>query len=167
MSLDNIQLSPQLMQDLYRNSLVDLNPAKPGAASPQPRENGYLGNNKKAVTILVDAPGCSYLAEDDLNFLLGILTACKLSMDDVALLNMANAAVRDLAALNQLLNPSRIFLFGLSPAALQLPLVFPHYQVQQYNGQVFLAAPALAQLRDDKAEKMKLWGCLKTIFQIS
>lgn len=165
MSLDNIQLSPIMVQDLFRNSLVDSNTGKPAAAAIPARENGFLGNNKKGVALLVNVAGCSYLPEDDLNFLLGILAACKLSMDDVALLNMANTPLEH-STLNEQVNPAKILLFGVTPASIQLPLHFPEYQVQSYNGQVFLVAPALDILKADKAEKMKLWTSLKTIFQI-
>jgi hypothetical protein len=48
-----------------------------------------------------------------------------------------------------------------------LPLQFPAYQIQKFNNQVYLAAPALHLLAQDKAEKTKLWNCLKQVFSIA
>ena len=166
MSLDNIQLPPIVLQDLYRNSLIDLKTVNtvPGAAASPTL--AYLGNNQKHVVIIVDEPEAIYLPDEELNFLLGILTACKLSMADIALLNYhKNPAItyKDIA---EQLQAEKIFLFGTTPAILELPLQFPHYQVQQYNDQVYLSSPNLKKLRDDKAEKTKLWNCLKQVFSI-
>ena len=60
----------------------------------------------------------------------------------------------------------KIFLFGLGADALALPLQFPHYQVQQFNNQVYLSSVALNELQANKDEKMKLWNSLKKIFSL-
>ena len=161
MSLDNIQLPPIVLQNLYRNALIDLKTGNAASATLT-----YLGNNQKRVAIIVDEHEAIYLPDEELNFLLGILTACKLSMADIALLNYhKNPAItyKDIA---EQLHAEKIFLFGTTPAILELPLQFPHYQVQQYNDQVYLSSPNLKKLRDDKAEKTKLWNCLKQVFSI-
>lgn len=166
MSLDNIQLPPFVLQDLFRDSLIDLNSGKAISAAAPAAGPAFLGNNKKRISIVVNAPDALYLSDEELNFLLGILTACKLTMEDVALINFATQQPLDYRQLDQELKAQTIILFGITPADLQLPLAFPHYQVQQYNNQVYLSSPALKTLQGDKAEKTKLWTCLKNIFQL-
>lgn len=167
MSLDNIQLPPIVLQGLYRNALIDLKTvnAVPGIAASATLT--YLGDNQKRVVIIVDEPEAIYLPDEELNFLLGILTACKLSMADIALLNYRKNPAITYQDITEQLEAQKIFLFGTSPANLELPLQFPNYQVQQYNGQVYLSSPNLKKLKDDKVEKTKLWNCLKQVFSIS
>ena len=167
MSLDNIQFQPQMIQDMYGNSLVDL---KSGNIEPDNNTAGnisFLGNNLKQVTIIVKSDTAIYLPEDELNFLLGILTACKLSMADVALVNSSKNHNLNYADITAQLNAEKVLLFGVTPSALQLPLQFPHYQVQKFNSQVYLSAPTLNELENDKDQKTKLWNCLKQVFVIA
>lgn len=168
MSLDDIVLPAQVVQELYRDVLVELTPpvAIP-AASADDSALTYLGDNQKQVAVIVDDPESIYLQDEALNFLLGILTACKLSMADIALINSAKNPGMTYQELEQQLHAKKLILFGVAPAVLQLPLQFPHYQVQQYNNQVYLASPALRVLMNDRAEKTKLWVCLKQVFQLT
>ena len=64
------------------------------------------------------------------------------------------------------LSAEKVFVFGVTPGDINLPLSFPHYQVQQFKNQQYLSAPPLIELQHDKAEKTKLWNCLKKIFSI-
>ena len=165
MSLDNIQLSPLLVEKLYSKTLVDLNPAK-AASENKPASNlNWLGKNKKNILIVVNEPGAAYLQDDDLQLLLGILTACKLSStEDIALLNFYTNKHADYAGLNEALNPSTIILFGVEPSALDFPLHFPHFQLQAYNGQHYLSSPALNELAANVALKKQLWLSLQKHF---
>jgi len=166
MSLDNIQLPAIVLQDLFKNSLVDIDTGI--AKTPVEKTTGiaFLGNNQKQVTIIANDTTTIYLPDEELNFLMGILNACKLSMADVALVNIAKPGAVTYTKIQEELNAETILLFGVAPAELQLPLQFPHYQIQKFNNQVYLAAPSLTAIAADKAEKTKLWNCLKQIFSI-
>jgi hypothetical protein len=168
MSLQNIKLPPIVIQDLFKKSLVDLDPKQPAPqlADKPASDVSFLGKNGRKISILVHSSDSLYLPDNELDFLIGILTACRLTMDDVALINTARNSNMDYKMLESSPGAEKIFLFGPEPAVLQLPISFPHYQVQRYNNQVYLAAPALAQLLADKMEKSKLWACLKQIFSI-
>jgi hypothetical protein len=166
MSLDNIQLPAIVLQDLYKNSLVEFDTNAVKKTAKKTTGIAFLGNNQKQVTIIANDDTTIYLPDEELNFLMGILNACKLSMADVALVNMAKTGALTYAEIEQELNAGTILLFGVTPLQLQLPLQFPHYQVQKFNGLVYLAAPALTSIAADKAEKTKLWNCLKQIFSI-
>ena len=166
MSLDNIQLQPVTIQGLFKQSLVELNSKSPADITNTAASLNILGKNLKRIVIVVSNPAVAFLEDDELNFLLGILSACKLNMDDVCIVNIAKNAVADYSSIAAELNAEKVFLFGTSPDKIKLPLAFPDYQVQQYNNQVYLSAPALSGLQHDKAEKTKLWNCLKQIFSI-
>ena len=167
MSLDNIQLPAIVLQDLFKNALIDMKTANTVSTVSTASTLSYLGDNQKRVVIVVDEATAIYLPEGELNFLLEILTACKLSMADIALLNCCRNPGISYQDIFQQLDAQKIFLFGVAPAALQLPLQFPHYQVQHFNNQVYLSSPALAAVKDDKIEKTKLWVCLKNVFSIA
>ncbi len=171
MTLDNIQLPPFIIAGLFKDSLVALNTAQPktdtGSAvvpAGKPVIAG-LGQNGRHILILVHDENALYLQDERLDFLLGILAACKLSMADITLVNLANTQATYLE-LTTTFEAEKIFLFGADPAQIAMPIAFPFYQVQRYNNQVYLNAPSLAALENDRMEKSKLWTCLKQIFGI-
>ena len=166
MSLDNILLADTVLQGLYSKCLYDLEMNKSVSDDIQSTSISFLGNNQKKIAILVNSEAAIYLPDDELNFLLGILTACKLSMADIALVNLAKNPDMVYPALSEQLKAEKVFLFGLNAARIELPLQFPHYQVQQFNNQVYLSSLSLSELQANKEEKMKLWNCLKIIFSI-
>ncbi len=166
MSLDNIQLPPIVLQDLYKKSLVDLNNNKPVAVTLKDEGLPYLGKNGKNICIVVADENALHLSDDLLNFLVGILGACKLTMADVAITNYSKNTSLDYSSLQTELHAEICLLFGVTPAQLQLPLTFPLYQIQKFNNQQYLAALPLQQLQQDKAEKTKLWNSLKILFNI-
>jgi len=167
MSLDNIQLSGTVLQSLYSKCLYDLESDKSVLSDIQQSPGiSFLGSNKKKIAILINCETAIYLPDEELNFLLGILTACKISMADVALVNVSKNPALSYTALSDQLQAEKIFLFGPDVADLELPLQFPHYQAQKFNNQVYLSAVSLKELQANKEEKMKLWNCLKKIFSI-
>jgi hypothetical protein len=168
MSLDNIQLPPIVLQQLFKDSLIGLKINQPDLPMHKalPTSLNILGKNKKKIILIVSNDEAVYLPDEELNFLLGILSACKLTMEDVGILNSNKNKGVDYSKIAAELQAEKVFLFGIAPAAIGLPLGFPHYQVQQFNNQVYLTAPALGVLKDDKAEKGKLWNSLKNIFSI-
>ncbi|MEO7044376.1 MAG: hypothetical protein ABI091_03655 [Ferruginibacter sp.] len=166
MSLDNIQFSAELVKDLYSKSLVDLDTANAKESAPSKKDWTFLGGNKKNILLIVTDSNNAYLPDNDLNFLMGILGACKLTMADVALVNCFSKKDMDYKSLGENFSPHKIIFFGTEPSSLDFPLQFPNYQLQKYNHQVYLAAPTLALLAKDVSEKKQLWGCLKTLFEI-
>lgn len=164
MSLDNIQLPVSILQSLYNKTLYDLNNDDSATSIIQENAIGFLGDNQKKVIILVNSEEAIYLPEPELNFLLGILTACRLSMGDVALINTANNSHASYTTIANQLNAEKLILFGVDPESLGLPLQFPKYQIQNFNNQVYLSSASLHELQSDKEEKLKLWNCLKMIF---
>src|SRR5271169_6344375 len=98
MSLNNIQLPGFLIEEWYSDKLIVLpavtSPAGPSTTSPLK----CLGNNRRHITILVNASGSPFLPDNQLTFLTKILEACRLTLADVAIVNNAAAETKIAAA---------------------------------------------------------------------
>ena len=142
---------------------------EPATRQPAPETHKFLGNNRRKITILVNAPDSAFLPDDQLAFLTKILEACRMNIGDVAIVNLASTPAV-ITTLRQQLTPAFILLFGLEPVALRLPINFPTFKIQEYDGCTYLAAPPLEQLvqpgEESKLLKSKLWVCLKTMFNV-
>ena len=166
MSLDTIQLSPFLIHELYKNSLIEGDNSQSGTKSLQTDEPLFLGKNQKKILVIVNEENVLYLPDENLNFLIGILSACKLSLSDIALINFSKNRDMNYKTIQEKFKPVIILFFGVEPALLEFPLQFPYYQLQSYNKQTYLSAPALNLLAADIQEKKQLWGCLQKLFSI-
>lgn len=178
MGINDIELPSFALAGLYSSTLIGENDPKPGAHSTAPAPSNsatkdgtsnplkWLGNNEQMVLIVVKSSAATYLPDQQLSFLTGILTACRLSIADVAILNTHQHEGISYKEIISRLNSKNILLFGIGPAEWGLPINFPAYQLQQFNGATYLAAPALPELEDDKIQKSKLWVALKNMFNI-
>lgn len=127
-----------------------------------------LGENLKNILIIVKDKNAEIIAEDRKNVLLKILTACKLTPNDVTILNMGKK-MRRFEEIKPAFLPEKVLLFDVTTKELGLPFIIPHYQVQQFDGCIYVCAPGIVLDNDEsdeniKAEKKKLWASLKKIF---
>ena len=187
------QLPPQVLAGLFNNSLVytgekiktetiyevqqpvaineDPVELKPAPAEEKVHKPGkwYLGNYEKKFIVLVNDEYNVYLSEKELEFLTGILNACKMNLAHVALINFKNHPVQ-FQQMKKDLQPQFIVSFGINALQIELPFSMPDYQVQQYDNCAILTAPALVQLNAAtpaaKAEKTKLWNSLKKMLNL-
>jgi hypothetical protein len=181
MSLNNIELPVTVIADLYQNTLIDTGKINVEAAAPStetkkgevsvPETNAgslwkSLGDNQKNILIIVKNDSAVFLPDNELTFLTGILGACKLSLADVALVNLDGHPDVSYKELTTYFKTKIVLLFDTEPAAFGLPMSFPHYQLQAFAGNTFLYAPSLKELENDKIEKSKLWVCLKRLFNL-
>jgi len=167
MSLNQIQLTSQLLTDFYTNVLIELKSASV-AQEYEDQKKGqairYLGNNAKNIVLLVNNSSAPFLSDSELSFLTTILAACQLSLADVALVNVYTLKEDQIETAIQPLAPLNILLFGITPLSIGLPINFPHFQLQPFNKRTYLYSPALRELEADKGLKLKLWHSLKTLF---
>ena len=165
MSLENTRLSPLVIQNLYQRSLVlvekDKKPKKVSTHSVK-----YLGSNEKNITILVNNKDAAFLSDTELDFLSKILAACKLTLADVAIVNLHKEKGLDSEKMNLDLTPEKVLLFGVEPITVKLPFQIPHFQIQKHNKQVYITAPELGMLEADKELKKRLWTCFQQMFSI-
>lgn len=179
MDLNHIQLPTAVITELYSNVIVepvtntpvnDINKPDKRITKTDPEipvtDWKSLGTNEKNILIVVNNPDAVYLPDKDLIFLTGVLGACNLSLADVAVINLYNYPDAGYKELTGYFNSRIILLFGTEPAGFGLPLNFPRYQVQEFNGKKYLHCPILNEIEKDRVEKSKLWVCLKTLFNI-
>lgn len=164
MGLDNIQLSPSLLLQLYNKTLVDLTGLQQKSPVTQQYNISFLGKNEKKILVLVNETDTTFLPVTDLNLLINILSACKITMADIALINFDKNREINYDILMNYFEPASVLLFGINPADLQFPMHFPHYQLQHYNNQTYICAPALPILATDKEKKKQLWNSLQKHF---
>jgi hypothetical protein len=176
MNLNEIELPSYVLANLYPTSLVaDAgNDAIPKVKAELPNEEiqadqptaGYLGNNRQYILIVVDYKEVPHIPGPELDLLTGILTACKLGMNDIALLNRNNSPGQNYKDYHKQFKSRVVLLFETSPTTIGLPMDFLHFQPQSFNGTTYLFSPSLAELGNDKILKSKLWLCLKKIFSL-
>ena len=184
MALNDIQLNSTLLAEIYKDSLVEINDQFVGkqlqnlsSKTPSPPEDNlaanasaivwkHLGQFKKRILLVVRYPNVTYMPDEQLNFLTSILGACKLSLADVAIVNVANLASAQYVDLREKFNSTVIIFFGLAPSELEMPVNFPEFQIQPFNNCTFLHTPMLEKLETDKVLKSKLWVCLRRIFDL-
>lgn len=159
MSLNNIQLTPNLLSDLYTKVLVEL----PPAVLPEVSVVSYLGGNVKNIVLVVNNAEATYLTDEQTLFLTSILSACKLTLNDVAILNFASLSFPPDQAIMELKAKS-VLLFDVPPTDFELPIHFPHYQLQPFKECTYLSAPSLSILEADVTQKKAFWNSLKKLF---
>ncbi len=129
----------------------------------------WLGENNSAVTLVVNYTNETFMPDAQLQFLTKILEACKLNLGDVALVNAAKSGVSS-AAIKEQLRPAKLILFGVDADQIGLPIRFPEFKLQAYDGTTYLQLPAADKMNGTDAEskllKSKSWVCLKSLFNV-
>lgn len=191
MSLNDIQLNAQLLAGLYSKSLIgdadETSVAIPAISAPEVKANisekkvpaaikanvstsqnsfKSLGNNQKNVLICVNYTESANMPDAQLQFLTNLLKACKLGLNDVAIINMNNFEDASYTDILENFKSKVVMLFGLTAQQFGFPFEIPEYQVQQFAGKTVIHSPALHEIENDKVEKGKLWMSLKKIFSV-
>jgi hypothetical protein len=179
MDLNHLELPPFMIAGLYRSSLVETGemtiespaviektpaPVLPSAVATIGWK--YLGENRKNILLVLSYKEAVHLPDEELSFLTGILTACKLSLADIAIVNLGNYPEATYKELTSFFKSKIVLLFAVEPAAFGLPMSFPHFQIQPFANNSFLFSPSLKELENDKLLKSKLWVCLKRLFNL-
>lgn len=167
MDLNGLQFSQEQMAELFTDALVITEPVntvplKKVTAPSKPVIN-FKGKNKKGFLWLVNEPAHAFLDDADFEFLSQIVGACKMSMDDIALVNLATTdqSVNEIA---DALKASTIVLCGIEYQ--QLPFKLDEYILYPHANRNYFLADRLQELRNDKAKKTKLWLALKAMFSL-
>ena len=174
MSFEHIQLTDDQLADLYCKQLVIVEKGD-SARKPEPKAaksaafvaepliasapmQGITGKNKKQFVWLVEEHYFPYLNDADFQFLGDVLTACKMNMEDIALVNVANNH-NPFDELVQQLQPKFVIASGVQVDA--LPIQPADYRVQEQQGYLLCCTEILEAIRTDKSKKSKLWLALK------
>ena len=167
----NIKLPDFIIADLYKNSLVVLQEeaTQPvgDAMSTAEETPFYLGNNAQQICIVLNSTTHIFTDEESMQLLSNLLAALNYSLADAAVINHQRTPVL-YQQIKEALQPRVCLLFGVSTQALQLPIIIPNYQLQRFEDCTFIQACSIDEMKANderaKAEKRKLWNCLKTVF---
>jgi DNA polymerase III psi subunit len=163
MSLNDIHLDPRQLGDWYGQQLVS--PPTPGATT-ETRPWSLLGGFGKKVLILIDDPAQAFLAEEDLSFLTGILSACQLNLAEVGILNLNQVTGSIAESLQQTYHPSAWWLFGPDPVQLGLTESIQHLGPSRYQGAPVFVTRSLRDLSQQPEDKKVLWKQLKAHYGV-
>ncbi len=151
-------LSPQAIAILYGSSLYDLGESKQKSTSALPIIPIKI--------VIVTADDLTINANaSQLILLNNILQACKIPPQEVKMIPL-HPDKSNYKQITKDYSPSYIFLFGILPAAIELPVFFPHFQLQKFDQIFYLSSPSLLEIDIDKQQKIKLWNTLKIAFSI-
>jgi len=186
MKVEKIILPPTVLVSLYKDSLVlaekeikpvqiveNKLPGKEQETIPEASEMAspikYLGDHHKKILVVVNDPESVYLNETDFILLTSILNACRLTIADIALINLGNQKASLLEMLTKL--PSLLVIaFDIDAKALKIKLPSTLYKTTPLGETNLLFSAALSTMQgssvDAKKEKGKLWTVLKQIFQL-
>ncbi|PUZ24828.1 hypothetical protein DCC81_10890 [Chitinophaga parva] len=180
MSLEHLQFDPYFLARIYQHQAIipGEKPAAPaiGATAPAtPKVTEapaaalppvkFLGDNQKKIVLLISNANEVYLNDALFHLLTNILNACKLGMQDVALVNLHAYPGATFTALQQAVPMQYCIFFGVDPATLALQGV-ERYQVSQAGHTSLLYSHDLAVIAEDKVMKGRLWNSLKQLLGI-
>lgn len=129
----------------------------------------YLGDHLKKIIVLVNDENAVHLNETDLGLLSSILNACKLTLSDIALINIAQQPL----ALHEMLItlPSQFVIsFDINSTQIKIKLPTTLYKPIVLGDTQILFSNSLQSMQgadqNAKLEKSKLWNALKLLFKL-
>jgi DNA polymerase III psi subunit len=165
MSFEQIQLDPYFLARIYTQPIIPGKKAPLAATPAAVPDVKFLGENQKNIALFIKNEGGAYLNEELFNLLTNILNACKLGMQDIALINIAHYPALSFTAWQSAVKMKQAVLFGIPPASMGLE-DFPLYQVISDNGCQLLHSDDLYPISQDKMMKGRLWQGLKQLLGI-
>ncbi|MCO4293584.1 hypothetical protein NF867_11980 [Solitalea sp. MAHUQ-68] len=182
---DEVMLCTLFSETLYRVDDWEVNNSVQAPQSPVIQESNvvekveevqleategfdYLGENNRYVLVLVNYPNSKYIIDKDKEFFLKVISALKMNLDDVAVLNYAYYKNADLTALKSFFSCSKIIAFGLPTDSLVFKSLNMHdYATTSFNNVSIMRSPdSLSLIEADKNKKMVLWNALKLLFNV-
>lgn len=165
MSLDKLQLDPYILARIYTQPIIPGKKEPVAVVTEAPPKVKFLGENQKNIALFIQNEGEAFLNEELFNLLTNILNACKLGMQDIALINTAQYGDLPFATWQAAVPMKQAVLFGISPASMGLEAI-SNYQLLQVNGCQLLCSDDLQIISQDKMLKGKLWMSLKQLLGI-
>ena len=164
MSIDQIQLPDYLCRQMFSKCLLDKAKPEGEASTTEKIKLTALGANGRNILFLVNDTQHKFLAENEMKLLSDLLNACKISMEDIVLVNYEQNRSVNYRNLTEQFESKKILIFGVTAADLELPFTIPFFQIQKYQEQTYLICPSLSDFSDNVSLKKELWNCLKKIF---
>lgn len=166
MSLENFQLPLALIPELYKNSLVQLEDKQTSKDNIEVEEIKYAGRNLKNILILVADADAVHLSDAPLEFLGQILQACKLNLNDVAIVNLYNNPHATFQSSLNAFKPTLVIDFGSVLKKWNPELNSMLYQEETMDHITIIRADHLPSIAQKPELKKQLWLTLKSHFKL-
>jgi hypothetical protein len=165
-----VDASANDLQTVQNVSSVEVNQnegavTEPAVVKPAIR---YLGGFKQKVSVVISDKAHEHINNADLEFLKKMMAACKLTIDDMAIINVENnqPAAKQLW---QLMPAKAVLMFDVATDSIGIPFYQPDFKVQNWDSAKFMNAPSLATFRGPDTHELKtlkreLWEGLQKIF---
>lgn len=162
-----IERNPRFLSLFLNESVYIVDEPEPlESTEPELPEIQYKGQNKQKILIMVYDEKEEFLSEKDEAFLLKVLQAVQLTINDIALVNCQNLEdpANNFTALNNI-SYKTLISFGEIPEALPFSKYLVKYQLNtDEQNRVYLQADALKDIARDRTKKQLLWKNLQEIF---
>ena len=161
-----ISLQFLLNEDLYLIDSIEIVQPSIAASSEESHSEpetiifDYLGENNKYFLLLVNYPEHKIMAPKELEALQAILSAKKMELNDVAIVNMHRYPSITVQQLKAYFACNKIVLFGISPTQLQIPTLYSN-QTTEHQGIKLLATFAFSEMMDNVEKKKAFWNVMK------
>jgi hypothetical protein len=165
MSFDKLQLDPYILARIYTQPIIPGRKEPVAVVAETPPKVKFLGENQKNITLFIQNDSEAYLNEELFNLLTNILNACKLGMQDISLINIAQYNAMTFSAWQAAVPMKQAVLFGISPTTMGLEDI-PHYQLLEVNGCQLISSDHLQLIAQDKVLKGRLWMGLKKLLGV-
>ncbi len=164
MSLKNISLDPFILSQLYKAPIIASDSVEKSTEKQQ--SVSFLGNNRKQVSIFIHNDKNPWLPEDLFQLLSNILQACRMSMDDIALVNKARYPNKKLKEFTEALSPEKMIFLGDPFKKWMEEEGLEKNKVGFINEYRFLWSDSLKTLSSDKRAKKEFWLGLQQFFNL-
>lgn len=152
-----------LQDDIYllQNDKTYTAEKSPGpVVETPPAKLNYLGKYKKGFLVMVHYPGHEFIAGAHLTALENILKRKDHTIDDVAIVNMATAALANLDELLAYFNPKKLLLLGKDALPANMEAVTLN-EPKQVAGCIALYSFSFDDMIDNTENKKAFWEQMK------
>lgn len=144
---------------------IQVSPSATNEQSDEAIHYEYLGENNKYILFLVDLPLTKEILKDqDLLLIEKTLTALKLEIRDVAIVNLHQTKYLHFKQMKDFFSTNKVVAFGIDLGKIGIKKDIPKNTISQIEDCPFLLASSLDELRTDQAQKVIWWSAMKSIF---
>ncbi|MDT3403310.1 hypothetical protein [Mucilaginibacter terrae] len=142
---------------------ISIAPATPAiSTTPTPAITfNYSGGYQKKFLVLVHYPAADFMAADHLAALNGTLTRINYTPDDIAIVNMAKAEIKEWAAISKFFVPQKVLLLGTKAMPAAIPALNIN-TIQNVGTTAALYTFGFDEMMGNKDNTRIFWNLIKT-----
>ena len=129
----------------------------------------YTGENKKHVTIIINQDSTTVISTEWSTFLTSVLSACKLTLNDVVIVNTHKKTINYSQIITQF-KSQYLIVFDVAPSLIGIPAAIPNYDIRVNDNCSFVFSESISLMLNNTADakqvKMRLWTSLKKLFNV-